>query len=181
MSAIDLLLLLLGLVFLVAGAELLVRGAARLAAAFGTSAPELAVSVQSAFAGKADLALGNVVGSNIFNILAVLGLSSIVAPNGVAVARTALAFDIPIMIAVAVACLPIFFSGYLIARWEGALFLAYYFAYTGYLVIHAADHPVLPAFRTAMVLFVIPLTAITLLVIGARAFARARGNGRDTA
>ncbi|MDQ3605722.1 MAG: calcium/sodium antiporter [Gemmatimonadota bacterium] len=184
-----------GLVLLVVGSRWLVSGAVQIAAALGvselvvgltviaagTSLPELATSVMASIRGERDIAVGNVGGSNIFNILAVLGLSSIVAPNGVAVARTALAFDIPIMIAVAVACLPIFFSGYLIARWEGALFLAYYLTYTGYLVIHTADHPLLPGFRTAMVLFVIPLTAITLLVIGARAFARARGNGRDTA
>ncbi len=183
-----------GLVLLVVGSRWLVSGAVQIAAALGvselvvgltviaagTSLPEVATSVMASIRGERDIAVGNVVGSNIFNILAVLGLSSIVAPHGVAVARTALAFDIPIMIAVAVACLPIFFSGYLIARWEGALFLAYYLAYTGYLVIHAADHPLLPGFRTAMVLFVIPLTAITLLVIGARAFARARGNGRVT-
>ncbi|MFN3332121.1 MAG: sodium:calcium antiporter, partial [Caldilinea sp.] len=83
-----------GLVILVAGAELLVRGASRLAAAlgiaplvigltivaFGTSAPEMAVSVQSALRGQADIALGNVVGSNIFNVLFILGLSALIVP-----------------------------------------------------------------------------------------------------
>ncbi|HEY7555801.1 MAG TPA: sodium:calcium antiporter, partial [Candidatus Binatia bacterium] len=83
-----------GLVLLTAGAEFLVRGASRLAAlagisplvigltvvAFGTSSPELAVSVKSAFSGQADIALGNVVGSNIFNLLFILGLCSLIAP-----------------------------------------------------------------------------------------------------
>src|SRR5690606_26487307 len=83
-----------GLVLLIIGADVLVRGAARLAAAFGvpalvigltvvafgTSAPELAVSVKSSFAGQAELAIANVVGSNIFNVLFILGLSALVAP-----------------------------------------------------------------------------------------------------
>jgi cation:H+ antiporter len=53
-----------------------------------------------------------VVGSNIFNILVVLGLSAVVAPSGIAVSHTALVFDIPVMVLVALACLPIFFTGY---------------------------------------------------------------------
>ncbi len=87
MNAMTFVLLIGGLVVLVAGAEALVRGASRLAAAlgiaplvigltivaFGTSSPELAVSVQSALAGQADIAVGNVVGSNIFNVLFILG------------------------------------------------------------------------------------------------------------
>ena len=87
-----------GLAVLVFGAELLVRGAARLAGAlgiapliigltvvaFGTSAPELAVSLKSAFAGQADIALGNVVGSNIFNVLFILGVSALITPLVVA-------------------------------------------------------------------------------------------------
>ena len=188
----------LGLVLLAAGAVLLVRGAARLAArfgisplvigltvvAFGTSAPEMAVSVQAGLAGQADIAVGNMVGSNIFNVLFILGVSAlivplvvsgatgaarcaahdrgvgvaagdgarrphqqarrsaafcrhrglygvrhpprppgnifsilriaaVVAPGGLAVAPALLRFDIPVMIAVALACLPIFASGHL--------------------------------------------------------------------
>jgi len=86
-----------GLALLVLGGELLVRGASRLAAslrisplvigltvvAFGTSAPELAVSVQSALSGNADIALGNVVGSNIFNVLFILGVSALIVPLSV--------------------------------------------------------------------------------------------------
>ncbi len=85
----------LGLVTLVAGAQLLVRGASKLAlsfgisplvvgltiVAFGTSAPEMAVSVRSSWGGQVDIALGNVVGSNIFNVLFILGLSALAAPD----------------------------------------------------------------------------------------------------
>ena len=74
------------------------------------------------------------------------------------------------MVAVAVACLPIFASGALIARWEGALFLAYYIAYTGYLVLDAQQHDALPAFSAAMTTFVLPLTVVTLAVMGRRAW-----------
>jgi cation:H+ antiporter len=178
----NLLLIAVGLAALIVGSRWLVDSATSIATALGvsdlvigltvvavgTSLPEVATSVLASIRGERDIAVGNVVGSNIFNILVVLGVGSVVAPDGIEVSRAALEFDIPIMIAVAVACLPIFFSGYLIARWEGALFLAYYVAYTTYLVVHAVDHPALPAFRSAMVYFVIPLTVITLLVVGTR-------------
>ena len=89
--------------------------------AIGTSLPELATSIIAAFKGERDIAVGNIVGSNIFNLLCVLGLASLVSPAVIPVAANALAFDFPVMIAVAVACLPIFFSGYRINRWEGLL------------------------------------------------------------
>ena len=76
--------------------------------AAGTSLPEAATSIVAAFRGQGDIAVGNVVGSNIFNILAVLGLSSLVSADGIPVPEAVLGFDIPVMIAVAVACLPIF-------------------------------------------------------------------------
>lgn len=173
-----------GLAALVLGSRWLVTGSVDVARAFGiselvigltilaagTSMPELATSILATLRGQRDIAVGNVIGSNIFNILAVLGLSSAVAPEGIAVTRTALYFDVPVMIAVAFACLPILVSGYRIARWEGFLFFAYYVAYTAYLVVHAVDHPVLPAFRTAMIGFVLPLTAVTLSVVGVRSW-----------
>lgn len=173
---------LVGLALLVLGSRWLIDGSIELAIALGvselvigltivavgTSLPEVATSVMATIRGERDIAVGNVVGSNIFNILAVLGLSAIVAPDGVRVAPAALTFDIPVAIAVAIACLPIFFSGYRIARWEGVLFLGYYGAYMAYLIVHAADHPMLPAFRVAMLYFVIPLTFVTLVVASAR-------------
>jgi cation:H+ antiporter len=172
-----------GLILLVVGSRWLVNGAVAIAQmlglseliigltiiAVGTSLPEVATSIVAGIRGERDIAVGNVVGSNLFNMLAVLGLASVVAPNGVSVSTAALRFDIPVMIAVAVACLPIFFTGHVIARWEGALFLGYYVAYLLYLVLGAAQHDALPMFSNIMMAFIIPLTAATLLVLVVRA------------
>jgi cation:H+ antiporter len=180
--------ILAGLVLLVLGSNWLVEGAVRTArllglselvigltiVAAGTSLPEVAASVVAALKGEREIAVGNVVGSNLFNILAVLGLSSLVSPAGLAVAPSLLAFDIPVMTAVAVACLPIFLSGYQIARWEGALFLAYYICYVSYLVLAASAHDALPMFAAVMLLFVLPLTGITLAIVAYRGL---RGRG----
>jgi cation:H+ antiporter len=140
--------------------------------AAGTSLPEVATSVLAAVRGERDIAVGNVVGSNVFNLLVVLGLGSVVAPNGIPVTPGALTFDIPVMIAVAAACLPVFFVGYRIERWEGLLFLAYYIAYVVYLILTSTAHAAVPAFRTAMLYFALPLTAVTLTVVIARALVR---------
>jgi cation:H+ antiporter len=179
---IDLVLILLGLVMLVAGARWLVDGSISIAKSLGlgetvigltivaasTSLPEAATSIAAALRGKREIAVGNVVGSNIANILLVLGVTGIVAPHGIEVLSSALRFDIPVMIAVAISCLPVFFIGGRIARWEGALYLGYYIAFVLYLILEAGHHAALPAFNTIMVLFVLPLTVITLLVLMAR-------------
>jgi cation:H+ antiporter len=173
-----------GLALLVVGSNWLVDGAVAIAQSFGvselvigltiiaagTSLPEVATSILAAIRGERDIAVGNVVGSNIFNILAVLGLSSLVAPDGINVAQSAITFDIPIMIAVALACLPIFFTGFTIARWEGFLFLGYYIAYTLFLILAATQHDALPAFSGALGLFALPLTVVTLVVLALRAW-----------
>ncbi|MCK6683764.1 MAG: calcium/sodium antiporter [Thermoanaerobaculia bacterium] len=175
-TVINVLLVAAGLAMLALGARWLVSGAVEFArgmgvselvigltiVAAGTSLPEVATSVIAAYRGQREIAVGNVVGSNIFNILAVLGMSGLVAPTGVPVAAQALAFDTPVMIGVAFACLPIFFTGRVIARWEGGLFLFFYAVYTAFLVMQATGSPTLPALRTAMVWFVLPLTAVTL-------------------
>ena len=185
---INLGLILVGLVLLVSGSNFLVEGAVSLAralglselvigltvVAIGTSLPELATSLMAAIKGERDIAVGNIVGSNIFNLLCVLGLASLVSPSAIPVAANALAFDFPVMIAVAIACLPIFFNGHCINRWEGAVFVGYYALYTAYLVLHSTAAPWLGALQQAMYSFVLPLTAITLLVIGARAWQRQR-------
>lgn len=175
----QLLLIALGLALLVIGARLLVRAAVELAAALGlselvigltvvavgTSLPEIATSVVAGLRGKRDLAVGNIVGSNIFNLLLVLGATALASPSGVAVSPAAQRFDLPAMVAVAIACLPIFFTGHRIARWEGALFLAYYAAYVAYLLLQAGQHAALADYRLVMLYGVIPLTAVTLLVL----------------
>jgi cation:H+ antiporter len=96
------------------------------------------------------------------------------------VVLAALRFDIPVMIAVAVACLPIFFTGNVIARWEGGVFLAYYIAYTTYLVLAVTQATITRTFGTIMIAFVIPLTVITLF-IGAFCAARDRAKNPITA
>jgi cation:H+ antiporter len=130
---VDLGLVVLGAALLVAGARLLVDAASQIAAqlgvsdlvigltvvAVGTSLPELVTCVVAVVKGQRDLALGNVVGSNVFNIGAVLGLSAVVAPDGIEVAASALRFDIPIMFAVTLILLPIALTRLAVARWEG--------------------------------------------------------------
>lgn len=133
--------------------------------AAGTSMPEVVTSIIAAIRGERDIAVGNVVGSNVFNILGVLGLTSIVAPSGIPVSEAIIGFDIPLVIAVAVACLPIFFTGGTISRWEGALFLGYYIAYTFYLFFNATQHDLLPLFNNVMLYFIIPITVITILIV----------------
>ncbi|QQR74833.1 MAG: calcium/sodium antiporter [Holophagales bacterium] len=178
-----------GLGLLVVGANLFLGGAVQIARAFGlselvigltivaagTSLPEVATSVLAAVRGERDIAVGNVVGSNIFNLLAVLGLAAALSPGGVAVSPAALRFDIPVMLAVAVACLPIFAHGSVIHRWEGLLFLGGYFAYTAYLILDATGHDALPAYSGVMEAFVLPLVGLTLAVLGYRAWRERRG------
>jgi len=171
-------LIVLGLVLLALGANWLVEGAVIIArlmgmselmigltiVAVGTSLPEVAASLAASLKGERDIAVGNVVGSNLFNLLGVLGVTAIVAPAGVAVSSQALQLDIPVMIAVAVATLPIFFTGHLIARWEGALFFFYYLVYMTYLILLATGNAFTGRFGEIVLLFILPLTVITLAV-----------------
>jgi len=124
--------------------------------------------------GERDIAVGNVVGSNLFNLLGVLGLAGAVSPHGVPVAPGAMAFDVPVMVASAVACLPVFFTGFRISRWEGVLFLGYYGAYIAYLVLAAARHDALHDFTWIMAVYVLPLTVVTIGVTLLRALRERR-------
>ncbi len=174
----NLALIIAGLILLVFGARWLVDSAVTFArwfgvseliigltvVAVGTSLPELATSLLAALRGERDIAVGNVIGSNIFNLLSVLGLASLISPQGVTVSTAVQAFDLPIMIAVAIACLPIFYTGHQIARWEGLLFLGYYAVYVAYLVMAATQHDSLPRLNSAMLFFVLPLTALGLMI-----------------
>lgn len=131
--------------------------------AVGTSLPELATSIVACYRGERDIAVGNIVGSNIFNILTVLGATATIA--GIPVSPPALQFDIPVMLAVAIACLPIFYTGNRISRWEGMLFISYYVAYSAYIGLDTVGHDQLGMFSNVMLLFVIPLTVVTLFAI----------------
>jgi cation:H+ antiporter len=137
-----------GLVLLATGADWFIDSAVTLAlsigvsqlvigltlVAVGTSLPEIFTSIIAAIRGQEDIAVGNVVGSNIFNILCVLGVSSVASNTGISVSGEALTRDFPIMFAVAVLCVPIFVTGHRISRGEGLLFFAGYVGYTGYLI-----------------------------------------------
>jgi cation:H+ antiporter len=178
-----------GLALLVTGAGLLVGAAISLArglgvselvigltiVAAGTSMPEVVTSIIAAVRGERDIAVGNVVGSNLFNLLGILGVATLVTPGGISAAPALVHFDLPVMIAVAIACLPIFFTGHLIARWEGVVFLAYYAAYTAFLILDATAHEALPAFSGMMLSFVLPITVLTLAVLAARALRAQHG------
>lgn len=177
-----------GLVLLVLGARWLVAAAVDFARALGvselvvgltlvaagTSLPEVATSLVAAVRRERDIAVGNVVGSNLFNILGVLGFSAAFAPRPLEVAAPVVAFDLPVMVAVSIACLPIFYTGRCIARWEGGLFFAYYLAYTLYLVLLSSRHDALETYEDVMGAFVLPLTAVTLAVLAARTWRRSR-------
>ena len=171
-------LLALGLAMLIGGSQLLVDSAVTVATvlgaspliigltvvAVGTSLPELATSVTASFRGESDIAVGNVVGSNIFNILVVLGLSSAISPTGIAVSLQAITFDIPIMLAVAVTCLPICITHNQISRREGILLLIYYLLYIGYLAFNLShENSLIPNWPA---LVIVPLTLLALALSG---------------
>lgn len=185
----------IGLVVLIVGARLAVDGASELAralgaselvigltvVAIGTSLPEVATAVLAALRGERDIAVGNIVGSNILNITLILGLAAGVAPGGLGVARGAFTFDLPVMAATAVAVLPVAFTRQVIARWEGALFLAFYAAYLTHLVLTATVHPVVDELAFAVAWFAFPLTLIVLGAAVVRELKRRNARGVDAA
>ena len=166
-----------GLLGLTLGARWLVQGAVAAAEAYGvsdlvigltvvaigTSLPEIATSVLAGIRGERDVAVGNVVGSNLFNLMCVLGLTAVLPPAGVEVEAAAVNFDLPVMVAVTFACLPMFFTGGRISRGEGAVLLGYFAAYLAYVLLKATHHDALRPFSLAMLLFVVPLTLIGLV------------------
>ncbi|NLH99701.1 MAG: calcium/sodium antiporter [Chthonomonadales bacterium] len=166
----------IGLALLVLGARWMVEGAVALArllglseliigltvVAVGTSLPEIAASLIAAARGQRDIAIGNVVGSNTFNVLSVLGVSSVSASGGMAIHPGALHFDVPVMVAASLACMPVFLTGARICRTEGVFMVGYYAAYVIYLVLDASGHDHLPVMSLVMGAFVVPLTLILM-------------------
>jgi cation:H+ antiporter len=140
--------LLAGLILSVIGANLLVGGAVSIArnagiseavigltiVAVGTSAPELVTTIVGTLRNERDVAVGNLIGSSIYNILLILGISCLLAPAGLLVERHLLLFDIPLMTAVAILCIPVFITGKKVSRTEGGIFVTVYLVYLGYLV-----------------------------------------------
>lgn len=174
---INLIWILVGLGLLILGSRWLVDSAIAIARAWGmsetiigltiiaagTSLPEVATSVIASIRGERDIAVGNVVGSNVFNILAVGGLSGVVSQNGLCVSESIVRFDLPFMLAVAMACFPIFLRGFVITRANGLFFLAYYVAYSLYLILGATNHDALPVFSKVMFEFIAPITGVMLV------------------
>ena len=144
-----------GLVMLVFGARWLVDGAVAIArslevselvigltlVAGGTSLPELATSAVAAFRGHRDIAVGNVVGSNVFNLTMVLGTSALVSTRSLEVPSDAIMFDLPAMVVAAVVCWPLFLTGRTVARWEGGALLCGYLAYAAWLALRSGAAP----------------------------------------
>lgn len=177
-SLLQLVWIILGLIGLAYGSQWLVDGAVMIArslnmselligltiVAVGTSLPEVVASVMASIKGERDIAVGNVVGSNLFNMMCVLGLTAIVVPEGVPVPQTAIWQEFPVMIAVCAVCLPIFFTGGRINRWEGAMLFGYYILYTTYLVLGAIDSPYASLLGQVMLYGLVPLTVLALAI-----------------
>jgi cation:H+ antiporter len=177
--AVQVLLIVLGLGLLVLGSEWLVDAAVAFARALGvsdlvigltiiaagTSMPEVATSIMATLRGERDIAVGNVIGSNTFNILGCLGLSGVVSSAGLGIAPSVLNFDLWVMVAVAFASLPVFLLRNEIGRRRGLMFLTFYVAYVAYLILGAQQHDALDEFSAVMLSFVLPLAVVTLVAM----------------
>jgi cation:H+ antiporter len=177
--AVQALLIVVGLGLLVLGSDWMVDAAVAFARvmgvsdlvigltviAVGTSMPEIAASIMAAVRGERDIAVGNVIGSNTFNILGCLGISGLMSGDGLSIAPAVLNFDLWVMVAVAVACLPVFIAGREIGRGKGLMFVGYYAAYVAYLILGAQQHDALDEYSAIMIGFVLPITIVTLVAI----------------
>lgn len=175
----NLLLVFGGLLLLVLGARWLVQGAVEIALAWGvneavigltivaagTSLPEVVTSVVATIKGERDIVVGNVVGSNILNILCVLGLSALISPAPLLAGKQLALLDIPIMLGVAALCIPLFFAGAKLSRFEGLLFLVLYTTYVWYLIAVALRFAYLPSLQTAIVYGLLPGILLYVIVI----------------
>ena len=137
-----------------------------------TSLPELATSLIAAFRGQREIAVGNVIGSNVFNLLGVLGLTALLAPAPLSVSPNALAFDLPVMLGVAALCLPVFYSGYRITRVEGLLFLGLYLAYGLHMVSFTTGMPLAGKLEHLMLVYLLPALLVFVLLSAVRAWRR---------
>jgi cation:H+ antiporter len=166
-----------GLGLLVVGSQLLVKGATAAALGLGvsetvigltivsagTSMPELVTSLVAAYRGKADIAIGNVVGSNLLNQLVILGLCGVVSGGrGLGVDPVMLVRDFPVMVATTLACLPIFWTGGVINRLEGGLLMALYGLYLVDQVLSNSLPASADEFRLAMLVGILPLLLVFL-------------------
>lgn len=142
-------LLIAGFVIIALGADLLVDGAIDLARAFGVSdafigltivaigtcMPELVTTIVATTRGERDIAIGNLLGSSVYNIVFILGVTALVPSSGIPVLPELLAIDLPVMVGATLICLPVFLSGRKVSRLEGVLFMSIYVAYLTMLVL----------------------------------------------
>jgi cation:H+ antiporter len=177
--SVQVLLIVAGLGLLVLGSDWLVDAAVAFARALGvsdliigltiiaagTSMPEIAASITAALAGERDIAVGNVIGSSTFNILGCLGIAGVVSSDGLGIAPAVLNFDLWVMVAVSLACLPVFMLRREIGRRRGLMFLGFYVAYVTYLILGAQQHDALDEFSAVMISFVLPITIVTLVAM----------------
>lgn len=172
-----------GLAILVAGSQLLVTSATDIAeslgvsdlvigltvVAVGTSLPELATSLLAAYRGQRDIAVGNVVGSNLFNLMSVLGLTGLVSPDPIPVADSSLQVDFPVMLAATVVLVPIIWKGFTIRRWEGLVLMGFYALYVTFLILDAGDSDSVNVVRQiGLVAAPLVLLGFTLAAVQAR-------------
>lgn len=144
-----LLLLLAGIAVIVVGADWLVRGSVELARVFGvsdafigltvvaigTSAPELVTALVSTLRGDRDIAVGNLIGSSVYNLTLILGVPVLVANGSGPIENYLLHIDLPLMVGVCLLCVPLYLTGRRLSRAEGACMVAGYALYLGYLLI----------------------------------------------
>jgi len=133
--------------------------------AIGTSLPEIVVVLIAAIKGEKDIAIGSIIGSNILNFLAVLGVSGLFIPGAIPVQEALIRFDLVILLIASILCIPIFYTGHKMVRWEGLLFLCLYFSYLFYLFLSSNEYDFLTVFTSIMLYFVLPVTLITLLIL----------------
>ncbi|MET1079224.1 MAG: sodium:calcium antiporter [Pseudomonas sp.] len=188
-----LLLLAAGIALLAGGAYLLVGGAIQLSRALGlselligltlvavaTALPLLVSSWLAALGGERGAVVSSTVGATVINLSWVLGLSALVSPWPLSVSPNALAVDFPVMIAVTLACLPLLLASESLRRWQGLLLLAYYATYVLYLAVFATGRPYAQAFAHGLQWYLLPATALLLLVLGVRAWRRRTRSGAN--
>lgn len=170
-------LLLTGLTMIVLGSNWMVESAVTIATvlglselvigltivSIGTSLPEVATSLSAARKGNADIAVANVLGSNLYNVLLTLGLTLIIAPNVLDVSAKAINLDLPFMVAVSIACIPIFIAGFNLTRMDGFIFLFYYASYLTYLVLDAVSSGIVPFIELGMLWVIVPATVLYMI------------------
>lgn len=140
--------------------------------AIGTSLPGLTTSLIAALRGERDIAVGNVIGSNLFNLLGVLGLTAMVAPEALSVSPNALLFDLPVLLGVAALCLPVFYSGYRIDRIEGLMLLSLYLTYGLHIVSISTGMLLAERLEGAMLKYVLPVLGVIVAFGIVRAWRR---------